>query len=76
MNIEKILDSLVGAKARPTNQGENEAKPRSFIEEALSAFGLGENASSGSRNGVNPAKVVMNLLSTRDVLGGDYNRLS
>jgi uncharacterized membrane protein YebE (DUF533 family) len=41
MNAEKILDALVGAKTQPGTERAAPERPRGFIEEALSAFGLG-----------------------------------
>ena len=44
MNAEKILDALVGAKTQPGTERAAPERPRGFIEEALSAFGLGGEA--------------------------------
>ncbi len=41
MKFERILDGLVGAKSNPGTERDPALGPRGFIEEALSALGLG-----------------------------------
>jgi uncharacterized membrane protein YebE (DUF533 family) len=42
MNPERMLDALVGAKAKPGTENDLPERPRGFLEEALSAFGFGD----------------------------------
>lgn len=66
MNIEKILDSLIGTKSTPVVPSDSNSKPRSFIEEALSAFGLGGDRQKSEA----PSQVGQIVSDTRDTLGG------
>lgn len=52
MKSEQILDALVGAKAKPATEPEASARPRSFIQEALSAFGFGDDTSGAPTSGL------------------------
>lgn len=45
MNFRNLLDSLLVTKTRPGNQEEPPSSSRGFLDEALSAFGLGGNKS-------------------------------
>lgn len=48
MRAERILDALVGAKAKRPDEAEPSDRPRGFLQEALSAFGLGGQGNGGS----------------------------
>ena len=52
MKAEQVLDALVGAKAKPEIEPEASARPRSFIQEALSAFGFGNQTSGAPTSGL------------------------
>jgi uncharacterized membrane protein YebE (DUF533 family) len=52
MNFERILDGLVGAKAKPGTEQEPSDRQRGFIEEALGAIGIGGDRTDRPRGGL------------------------
>jgi uncharacterized membrane protein YebE (DUF533 family) len=73
MRAEQLLDSLLGAKAQPTT--ERDASPqRSFIEEALSAFGPKSPSSTGIERPDQSSRLVGNFGDLGSSLGNWADR--